>query len=303
MATITLIAQDVLADPFIDGSVINIVNASTSVLTFEEVDGQLSVPAVGESLSIDGGPPITYQFLGYGYVRGDILQYAAFIRVEVSPGAFQTFAIDMNRDGDQQPNLATGNTKLTVADLVGDPVEVFPPAPNCFTPLCLIETKAGMVRAADLAPGDLVLTRDNGYQPLRKILSRSMLAHGAAAPVHIAQGALGTTSDLLVSQHHGIFLSGWRCALCFGAEEVLVSAVYLVNGSTIRIREGGAVTYIHLVFDRHEIVYSAGIPTESYLSDAQDLGLRESEQPRIRHERQQAVRPRIKRYEARLLAA
>lgn len=296
MAAITLIAQDVLADPFIDGSVINIVNSSTSVLTFEEIDGQLSDPAVGETVSIDGGPPITYQFLGYGYVRGDLLQYGAFIRVEVTPGTFQTFAIDMNRDGDQQPNLATGNTKLTVADLVGTPVEVFPPAPNCFTPACLIETDRGMVSAADLEPGDLVRTRDNGFQPLREILSRTMLAHGPAAPVHISKGALGTTSDLVVSQHHGICLSDWRCALYFGAEEVLVSAVHLVNGSTVRIREGGAVTYIHLVFDRHEILYSAGIPTESLLVEVRDLLLSDVSVA-------QAARPRTRKFEAVLVAA
>jgi hypothetical protein len=60
-----------------------------------------------------------------------------------------------------------------------------------------------------------------------------------------------------------MLLTGWRAELLFGETEVLVPAVHLVDGRRIRLRTGGTVDYIHLIFDRHEIVTAAGIPSES----------------------------------------
>ena len=38
----------------------------------------------------------------------------------------------------------------------------------------------------------------------------------------------------------------------------------MVNDSTIRIEEGGEVEYFHMLFDKHEIVFAEGIPSESF---------------------------------------
>ncbi len=48
-----------------------------------------------------------------------------------------------------------------------------------------------------------------------------------------------------------------------GAAEVFVAAKHLVNGDTIRLQPSATVAYVHIAFDRHEIVFAAGIPSES----------------------------------------
>ncbi len=52
----------------------------------------------------------------------------------------------------------------------------------------------------------------------------------------------------------------------FGSGEVLLAAKYLVNGRSITAAVvGGTVDCVHLHFDRHHVLYSAGRSTESYL--------------------------------------
>ncbi|MBD3665453.1 Hint domain-containing protein [Sulfitobacter aestuariivivens] len=264
MALLELTAQSVNGDPLISGSNINIVNGSVTSLQFTDFDFQLFDPAPGETVSLDGGlTQLTYEFLGYGDVRNDTLQHAAFIRVDMGDGTFDTFAIDMNADGDALPNLATGNTKLTVAGLSSGPAERFP-APACFTPGTMIDTPGGPRLIETLARGDLVSTLDHGAQPLRLMIRNTFHAFGALAPIRIEAGALGNADPLVVSQQHRMLLSGWRAELHFGQSEVLVAAKHLVNGTSIRPVMGGTVDYIHLIFDRHEIVFGAGIPSESF---------------------------------------
>jgi hypothetical protein len=50
-----------------------------------------------------------------------------------------------------------------------------------------------------------------------------------------------------------------------------VAAKHLVNGRTVQIVEGGMVTYVHLLFDQHEIILSNGLATESFLPGPQTL--------------------------------
>lgn len=119
-------------------------------------------------------------------------------------------------------------------------------------------------RIEALAPGDEVLTRDHGAQPVRWIGKATMRAIGGFAPVVIAAGTLGNLSDLVVSPHHRIFIyqRGRRLG---GTAELLVQARYLVDGDRVERREGGFIDYCCLVFDRHEIIYAEGIPVESLM--------------------------------------
>lgn len=136
--------------------------------------------------------------------------------------------------------------------------------PPCFTPGTLIDTAEGRVPVEHLRPGVAVLTRDHGAQPLRWIGRQRHHAAGAFAPVRFMAGALGNTRDLLVSQQHRMLITGWRAELLFGEPEVLAPARHLVNGDTIHLQPGGEVDYIHLLFDRHEIITAEGIPSESF---------------------------------------
>jgi hypothetical protein len=115
-----------------------------------------------------------------------------------------------------------------------------------------------------LVPGDEVLTRDHGAQPVRWVGKATMRAIGGFAPVVIAAGTLGNLADLVVSPHHRIFIyqRGRRLG---GTAELLVQARYLVDGDRVARREGGFVDYCCLVFERHEIIYAEGIPAESLM--------------------------------------
>ena len=120
-----------------------------------------------------------------------------------------------------------------------------------------------------LRPGDRVLTRDHGSQPIAWIGQATLRAIGAFAPVVIGAGTLGNARDLIVSQHHRIFLYQRSRHAGLRTAEVLVQAKHLVDGDQVFLREGGVVEYFSLAFDRHEIIYAEGIPCESLLvSDA-----------------------------------
>lgn len=116
-----------------------------------------------------------------------------------------------------------------------------------------------------LVPGDRVLTRDHGAQPIRWIGRATLRAVGSFAPVVIGRGALGNAGDLIVSQHHRMFLYQRDRKPGLRTAEVLVQAKHLVDGVNIFLREGGYIDYFSLIFDAHEIIYAEGIPAESLM--------------------------------------
>lgn len=134
----------------------------------------------------------------------------------------------------------------------------------CFGRGTRIETPYGPRKIETLKAGDLVLTRDHGPQPLRWIGSRGVQATGDFAPIEIKAGALGNTSDLIVSPQHRMLLEGWRAEMLFGADEVFAAAKHLINDSTIKRRAGGFVEYFHMMFDAHEVVFAEGAASESF---------------------------------------
>jgi hypothetical protein len=134
----------------------------------------------------------------------------------------------------------------------------------CFVAGTLIRTPDGDRAIETLSPGDLVLTLDDGPQPLRWIGSRTVPARGGLAPICIRAGTFGDHGKLLVSPQHRILLRDSLAELMFGEPEVLVAAKDLVNDRSVRRITGGDVEYIHLLFDRHQIVMSEGLATESF---------------------------------------
>ncbi|WP_295536356.1 Hint domain-containing protein [uncultured Thioclava sp.] len=143
----------------------------------------------------------------------------------------------------------------------------------CFTPGTLINTPDGRRPVEALRPGDAVATRDDGAQAIRWIGQRRISGARLHAmphlrPVRIAGGALGLDrpdADLLVSPQHRMLLRGPSARALFAEDEVLVRACDLVNGRSIRF-EGGMpeLHYIHLLLDRHEVLWANGLETESF---------------------------------------
>lgn len=133
-----------------------------------------------------------------------------------------------------------------------------------------VETAAGLVAVEDIADGTLIETMDNGLQPVRRVLSKVVDGRGALAPVVIDAGVLGNAAPLRVSPHHRMAVTGWRAELLTGEVEVLAEARHLVDRWRVRVEPVAEVEYFHLLFDRHEIIFAEGAPTESYNPSAAD---------------------------------
>lgn len=142
----------------------------------------------------------------------------------------------------------------------------------CFLRGTRIETAEGMVAVEDLTDGMLISTMDRGLQPVLRVLSKTVGARGPLAPVRIETGVLGNDRPLLVSPHHRMLVTGWRAEILTGEVEVLAHAIDLVDDRRVRIEPQAEVEYFHLLFDRHEIIFAEGAPTESYHPFASDAG-------------------------------
>ncbi|OUS22045.1 hypothetical protein DI396_05970 [Litorivita pollutaquae] len=119
----------------------------------------------------------------------------------------------------------------------------------------------------NLTVGDMVLTRDDGAQPIRWIGQTTVRAVGEFAPIVIAAGALNNENDLTLSPDHRLFIYQRSDQLGAGRSELLVKARHLVNGDSVIRQDGGFVDYFQLLFDRHQIVYAEGIAAETLLVD------------------------------------
>ncbi|WP_299826955.1 Hint domain-containing protein [uncultured Roseobacter sp.] len=119
----------------------------------------------------------------------------------------------------------------------------------------------------ELQPGDPVLTRDDGVQPIRWVGHSTQRAVGEFAPIRIAAGTLNNTRNLVVSPDHRLFIYQRTDRLGAGRSELLVKARHLVNGQSVTVQQGGFIDYFQLLFDTHQIIYAEGIAAESMLVD------------------------------------
>lgn len=144
------------------------------------------------------------------------------------------------------------------------PLDVEDLGPPCFVAGTVIDTPDGGKLVQDLQVGDLVLTLDHGPQEIRWTGHRVVAGQGNFAPIRFAPNAIGNDVELLVSPQHRMLIGGWRAELLFGEDEVLVAAKHLVNGDLIHEMPMREVRYHHLLFDDHEVIFSNGIPSESF---------------------------------------
>ena len=141
----------------------------------------------------------------------------------------------------------------------------------CFASGTQITTMKGDKPVEELRVGDRILTYEHGPRTVRWIGSTEVHLSDLnrdLAPVIIEPEAMGRghpDARVVVSPAHRIFWSGPMAELLFEHPEVLIPASFLVNGTTIR--RGSAmkkVTYWHFMCDRHEIVFSSGLKSESF---------------------------------------
>ncbi len=143
----------------------------------------------------------------------------------------------------------------------------------CFTPGTRILTPDGPRLIETLRSGDLIQTKDNGAQEIlwrgsRRMTGARLYAMPHLRPVRFRAGALGQgrpEDDLWVSPQHRMVLKGAAAAALFNSPEVLVAAEDLVNDHSITVdMSAREVTYIHLLLDRHNVIFANGMETESF---------------------------------------
>ena len=142
----------------------------------------------------------------------------------------------------------------------------------CFTPGTRIATPHGEVAVEKLKVGDRVITRDNGLQVIRWIglcdmSEQDLSIKSHLAPIRILKGALGNDlpeRDMMVSPNHWMLVASEKTVLYFEESEVLVAAKHLTGLAGVAAAEAQKLTYIHLMFDQHEVILSDGTWSESF---------------------------------------
>ena len=147
----------------------------------------------------------------------------------------------------------------------------------CFAAGTMVRTSEGDRRVDQIQIGDLVETLDNGAQPVRWVGVQNVALTDKLCPVKIRAGALGAnlpSSDLMVSQQHRMLVSSKVVPRMFGTNEVLVSAKSLIGIDGIEIcKDLKAITYCHILFEEHQVVFANDAPTESLLPGPQAMAL------------------------------
>ncbi|MAO00003.1 Hint domain-containing protein [uncultured Roseovarius sp.] len=285
----TLVAMDDTTTLFPEGTRIldllgNDVNNTAGTLTITHINGK--AVSAGDIVTLNSGQQIQLNADGTIEVIGD--------------GDTEVFNFTY------EVQSSTGQTDVGFVTVNSVP---------CFVAGTLIRTPEGEVPVDMLRPGDLVMTQDDGAQPLRWIGHRRVAAIGDFAPIQIAANTFGRHRALLLSPLHRVLIRDSLAELLFGEREVLIAARDLVNDRSVRRIEGGMVDYVHILFDRHQVVFSEGLATESFLPGPQTTRSFESEivaeictlfpeiDPQTGAGYSPAVRRTLKSYEARLLVA
>ncbi|MFN3971210.1 MAG: Hint domain-containing protein [Gemmobacter sp.] len=149
---------------------------------------------------------------------------------------------------------------------------------TCFAAGTLITTPGGDVAVEALAVGDRVVTLDHGAQKVRWIGRRQVSGAELRArpewypvlPPAQCMRPGAPARGLMVSPCHRILLRGARVQMLVDETEALCPARSLVGAvAGVRVMDrgpdpDGGVTYVHLLFDHHEVLWSEWLETESF---------------------------------------
>lgn len=152
------------------------------------------------------------------------------------------------------------NIDLVAVSCIREPIGILPGLAEGTR----VETARGPVRIDHIERGDLVRTAENGFQPVRARVARSIPTHGWCAPILLSPPALGLTSSLLVSPDHHLLIESAESEYLFGHHAVLLCADRLTGLSLGRpIIVSRTISFHQLIFDRHEIIRTGGCWSES----------------------------------------
>ena len=137
----------------------------------------------------------------------------------------------------------------------------------------MIATPTGPRSVESLREDDLVITADQGLQPIRwmgarKITGARLHTFQPERPVLIRKDALWLgcpAQDLRINQQHRVLMRRAAVSLHWGVGEVLVPAKVLIGLPGIeRVETCETTRYIPLLSDQHAILTANGRETESF---------------------------------------
>ncbi len=142
-----------------------------------------------------------------------------------------------------------------------------------------LRVPGGWRRVENLRRGDLVITRDNGLQPVRLIWTRrvgtaEMLADPSLAPIRLGTRAVGPMMprrDVLLGGGQRVLVPAGRVVGTRDGRCRLMAARDLAGRSErafVDMSPAG-VTFYTLVFDCHQVVQAEGLPIASFLATPQ----------------------------------
>ncbi|SIS63997.1 Hint domain-containing protein [Paracoccus saliphilus] len=142
----------------------------------------------------------------------------------------------------------------------------------CFTDGTMIRTVAGEKEIGTLQPGEAVPTYDGSAGKLRALHSRTLglrelQERSHLWPVVISAGALGEgvpRRDMRVSPQHRILVNSRIAGRMTGSTALIPAKALLDLPGVSQPCPDKPVTYIHLVFETHEIIEADGCWSESF---------------------------------------
>lgn len=137
-----------------------------------------------------------------------------------------------------------------------------------------VRTPLGARHVSILHPGDMVVTRDNGLQPVRMIWTRTvslaeMLDRPELAPVRFKPRAVGPmmpSRDLRIACGHRALIPGYRISGVADEQSCLmrVGALAMASDEAYVETPTDSITYYNLIFDNQEVFCAEGLPVESF---------------------------------------
>ena len=227
-------------------------------------------PGASQVMTLDGTSVSSYQFY-----------YDDTISINGGTETIKTFqmviggvtrSFVMNDDGPNIPGTTVG-TSFTLDTYAGYTNIAYNDL-LCFMVGTHILTSKGNVVIEKLNVGDLIQTKDHGLQPIRwigkaTVSTRELIARPHLRPILVPANTFARNvpaRDLYLSPQHRILLRGWQVELNFGLDEVFAPATTMVGKNGIRIDTSRReVDYFHIMFDRHEVIFSEDLATESFL--------------------------------------
>ncbi|MEM7213779.1 MAG: Hint domain-containing protein [Pseudomonadota bacterium] len=250
---------------------------SKDTLTIDDDDTTLhrtntADPGTNQQFDFAAEPDVsTYdvQYLDFAQVEGGGPEYELYtMEVQFTDGTTKYYV--MSKDENFDPEIGddlqvTTFSTFTTTDYGSIGALV------CFTPGTLILTSTGERAIEALEVGDLVETLDHGPQAIRWIgartlTARELIANPKLRPIRIEKQIFGNRRPLLVSPQHRMLVNAADLNWTDGPSHGLIRAKHVKDhlGGAARIAWGKrSVTYIHLLFDRHEIIWAEGAATES----------------------------------------